>query len=197
MAVSNHPIASLITRLRQWQRHEKGVAAVEFALILPFMVVLLFGSIEVTQAISASRKLIMSTRTAGDLSSQVTTLDDTDYASIYSAVAAVYAPFDPTKGTMVVSGITVSTTGIATVSWSASAYRNPRACSSTVTLPANLMPTLGTTAFIVWAEGTFNYTPTLGYVISGSLALTEQLFMRPRVGSVVTYSGSTACQKVL
>ena len=38
---------------------------------------------------------------------------------------------------------------------------------------------------LIWAEVQYAYTPTIGYVITGTLQLKDQMFMGPRVSSSV------------
>ncbi len=189
------PVAS---SLRRFRKAQDGLSAVEFAMVLPILILLFFGTVELTQAVSANRRLIMGTRAGADLTSQSSSLADADFTDVYAAVTDVLSPYSLTAGTMIVSGISIDTKGVATVSWSKSAYATPRACGSAVTLPSGIKPALGATGFVVLSEGTLTYTPTVGYVLAkGGIGLSQQLYMRPRVGSLVTYSGSNPCQKVL
>jgi Flp pilus assembly protein TadG len=50
-------IARLATMLRRLRRREDGVSAVEFALILPVMLILFFGCVEVGDALTIDRKV--------------------------------------------------------------------------------------------------------------------------------------------
>ena len=47
-----------------------------------------------------------------------------------------------------------------------------------MTLPAALnVPSTS----LVWGEATYNYQPSIGYVVTGPMSLTDQIFMRPRL----------------
>ena len=61
-----------------------------------------------------------------------------------------------------------------------------RAVGSTVTLNVTLN-TANTT--LIWAEAQYAYTPTIGYVITGTMTLKDQIFMRPRLSDYVTRDG--------
>jgi hypothetical protein len=39
---------------------------------------------------------------------------------------------------------------------------------------------------LVWGETTYSYTPSIGYVVTGTMTLTDQIFMRPRLSETVT-----------
>jgi hypothetical protein len=37
----------------------------------------------------------------------------------------------------------------------------------------------------VWSEVSYNYTPVVGYTITGSISLTDRMFMSPRISPPV------------
>jgi hypothetical protein len=38
---------------------------------------------------------------------------------------------------------------------------------------------------LIWSEVQYNYTPVIGYVITGSMNLKDQIYMRPRLSDTV------------
>src|SRR5487761_1233206 len=75
---------------------KRGVAAVEFALILPLMLFIYLGASEVTQGLMASRKATLVARTLADLVSQQQSgvnLADTDLQEVFGAAATIMSPF--------------------------------------------------------------------------------------------------------
>ena len=60
-------MGSIERRLRRLIGDERGVSAVEFALLLPLMLTLYLGAVEVSQGIGADRKVTLTARTIGDL----------------------------------------------------------------------------------------------------------------------------------
>ena len=66
MTASSAPLFRL-ARARRLLRNERGIAAVEFALILPIMLVLWLGGVEVTGALSVDRRLNNLASSIGDL----------------------------------------------------------------------------------------------------------------------------------
>ena len=48
----------------------RGMAATEFAMIVPMMLVMLFGTIEVSSGVAVNRKVTLVARTLSDLTSQ-------------------------------------------------------------------------------------------------------------------------------
>ena len=74
-------------------------------------------------------------------------------------------------------------TASATVEWSKTLNGTARAAKgSTVTLPAAL--NIANTS-LIWSEVAYAYKPTIGYVITGTLTLKDQIYMRPRLSDTV------------
>jgi Flp pilus assembly protein TadG len=169
-------------RLRGLAGDQRGVSAVEFALMLPLMVALYLGVVEISQGIAAQRKMTMTTRTVADLVSQTTNVANTYMTNALNAATAVMAPFPDSKLKITVSSIKIAD-GKATVAWSDTKNGTARAIGSTVTLPAALVADNGS---LIWSEVEYDYTPTIGYVISGTLTLKDNLYMRPRQSTCVT-----------
>ena len=56
----------------------RGIAATEFAVIVPVMLVMFFGTVEFSSGVAVNRKVTLMARTLSDLTSQSTTVNDTD-----------------------------------------------------------------------------------------------------------------------
>jgi Flp pilus assembly protein TadG len=131
------PAGSMAISLRQIAaaaRTSGGNAAVEFALILPLMLTLYFGSVEITQGIRASRKVDLVASALANLASEQLTcasnaatvpcLADADMTGsngIFTAASAIISPYSTTNLKMTVSQVTISTVNgslQAKVNWS-------------------------------------------------------------------------------
>lgn len=161
---------------------ERGVSAVEFAMLLPLMLSLYLGSVEVSQGIGADRKVTLTARTICDLVSQVSSIGNGDMTNALNASSAVMAPFPTSNLQVTVSSVKIDAAGKATVDWSDSFNGTARTTGSTVTLPAAL--NVANTS-LIWSEVQYTYKPVIGYVMTGTLTLKEQMYMRPRVSDTV------------
>jgi Flp pilus assembly protein TadG len=82
-------------------RGRAGMAAVEFAMILPLMLALYFGCVVLSQGLEVGRKTQALSRTLADLPAQTLpatnqtnpTLADTDFVNFFSSWSAVLYPF--------------------------------------------------------------------------------------------------------
>ena len=168
-------------------RDQRGVSAVEFAMIAPLMLTMYFGSIEVSQGISIDRKLTLSARTVTDLASQVTNINNADMTNLLKATSAVISPYPADKLAVTVSLVKVDANSKATIEWSDTLNGTARAKGSAVTLPSAL---LVANSSLVWGEVSYSYKPVIGYMITGTLTLKDQLYMRPRLSDSITRSAT-------
>src|SRR5215470_7329433 len=84
----------LIQRLVSFVRDRRGISAVEFAMLLPLMVTMYLGVVEVSQGVAIDRKVTLTTRTMADLASRVSSINNSDMSNLLNASAAVMAPYD-------------------------------------------------------------------------------------------------------
>jgi Flp pilus assembly protein TadG len=104
------------------RQDERGVAAVEFAIILPVMLTLYLGVVELSKAYMASQRTTLVARTIADLVAQQAqqpqspcaqvsggvNIPDTCMSNIFGASSAIMAPYATTKLTMTVSQVVVT-----------------------------------------------------------------------------------------
>jgi Flp pilus assembly protein TadG len=173
----------LVRRLGDFTNDKRGVSAVEFAMLLPLMLTLYLGGVEVSQGISIDRKVTLTARTVADLVAQVATIDNNGVNAALGASAAILAPYPDSNASIAVSVVNIDSNGNVKVAWTAS--KNPNACqmSPTVDVPTALK-TPNTS--LVLGKACYNYQPTIGYAVTGSMKLIDQLFMRPRLSETVT-----------
>jgi len=184
-------IARARRRVAQFVRDRRGVSAVEFAMLLPLMVALYLGGVEISTGIAIDRKVTLVARTLADLVSQASSVNTTDVTNILAASASVVAPYDDSKLKITVTSVKVDSQGNASVAWSDTKNGSARAVGSTVTLPSALnVPSTS----LIWAETQYAYTPSVGFMITGTRNLTDQIYMRPRLSDCVLRAGVvTSC----
>jgi Flp pilus assembly protein TadG len=169
-------------QLVTFAKDKRGVSAVEFAILLPLMLTLFFGSVELSQGIAADRKVTMTARTVADLVSQTTSVNNADVTNSFNAATAVMSPYPSSPLKVTVSSVVIDDKGKATVAWSDTYQGTARAKGSTITVPAALnIPS----SSLILGEVQYDYKPTMGYVVTGTLALKDQIYMRPRLSESV------------
>lgn len=180
-------LAILRSRLRRFTHDASGVSAVEFSLMIPFILAMYFGGVEVTNLVAADRKNAQATRTLADLVSQMSTCQTntapTNVSDVFRAARAVITPFPDTNLSSVVSCLSISTTGTAKVMWSNSYQATARTVGSTFTAPTGLADSTQTTYWVL-GESNYNYIPVVGYMLTGgTYVVSNTSYMRSRGNS--------------
>jgi Flp pilus assembly protein TadG len=175
---------------RRFFADQRGTSAIEFAVLLPLMLVMYFGSIQITDAISADRQVTQVASTVAEITSQYTQVAPTDVSNILSAASAVLSPFSLANATVTLTSVTIDNSGNATVAWSSCVNGTARSGNVTNLIPAGL---LVPNTSVIWGEATYNYKPAIGWVIAGTLQMYDQIFLRPRQSTSVTLNGTTTC----
>lgn len=95
----------------RWHTAQSGLAVIEFAMVLPLMLVLMFGLIDFGRMILTRQVLINVSREAANLTSRGTTMDDA-----ITAVKTSAQPLDiPAHGYVILTEIVRDTNGNATI----------------------------------------------------------------------------------
>jgi Flp pilus assembly protein TadG len=160
----------------------RGLAAVEFAMLLPMMMTLYLGSVEVTTAVAIQRKVTLTARALADLSSQFTSIASADMTNILNASSDIIAPYATANLASVVSELSINAQGQATVVWSDTLNGTARTVGTTVSIPTNLAVA---NTYLILGEAQYSYNPTYGYVVTGTMTLKDQIYMRPRQSTSV------------
>jgi Flp pilus assembly protein TadG len=193
-------------RVRGLLQDRSGLAAVEFAMVFPMMVVMFFGVVEISSAISVDRKATLVARTLSDLTSQMTSVANADILSFGEAAKAIMTPYPGSPLKSSVSEVYIdSATGVARVQWSKGLEINasgnvsitatdPHSKGEIVTLPAALVAAKG--SYVIWSEVSYKYTPAVGYVLAKTgITFKDAAYTRPRTALCVIYptGGPTGC----
>lgn len=161
----------------------RGVSAVEFALILPVMLLLYFGGVEIEQGVSLDRMVTLTAGTVTNLVAQYTTISQsTQMPDILNASVQVLAPNSSANATVVVSAIAIDNNGRATVTWSQSLNGTARTVGQVVSVPA-VLDTPNTT--IIFGETTYAYTPVFDFIHAGTIKLYSCDYMFPRASTTI------------
>jgi Flp pilus assembly protein TadG len=178
---------TVFSRLARFVRDCTGVSAVEFAMLAPVMMTLFLGSVETSQGIAVKRKVSLTAHTLADLATQYTDITNADMSNILNAASAVMAPYPAANLQAVVSELSVDAQGQASVVWSDTLNGSALTVGDVVAIPASLaVPN----SYLVLAQVQYNYNPTYGYAITGTLTLSDQIFMDPRQSSSIARTAS-------
>ena len=211
IALARHDLSARLSRFRRrLARDERGVAAVEFAMLLPLMLTLYLGCAEISQGVGASRGVALASRTLSDLAAQQasgTALTDAQLTDLWAAAQAVMAPYQTTTLKMTLSSVEFVPNGAtfnATTKWSVSNNGSLlRPCQVLASAANSAAPTRTTMPAGLYAAGTvlvadvsYTYTQGFSHVLFGwanssILNMGRTSYMRPRVQYAVSYTAGT------
>jgi Flp pilus assembly protein TadG len=108
--------------------------------------------------------------------------------NILNASTAIMAPYPTTTLKITVSCINIDSNKVAKVKWSETRNGTKLAVNSTVSIPSDLVVK---NSQLLYSQVSYSYTPTVGYILTGPLNLSDKMYMSPRI-SAPTY-GTTSC----
>jgi Flp pilus assembly protein TadG len=177
-------------------RDQRGVAAVEFALLAPLMVMVYFGVAELTDGLMTSRKVSHVASAIGDLTAQSSSTTPAQLTDIFNVGQQLMQPSVTTSGTfkLRLTSVTVDSSNVPRVDWSqASSGDTALAKGAAVTLPlaAKAAPTDPDTPFItkgqsvVMAEAHYTFASPVARYLPQTSDLHDTLYLMPRSGVAI------------
>lgn len=191
-------LARLIQRLRSDHR---GVAAVEFAMIVPIMFLLFVGSIEFSQALTVDRRVTQAASSSADLIARApsTGLTTSDIDGLLKIVNQLMEPYDLAPLTIEINHVKRKATGNYVSSWSRKyvngVYSNPTGlCTAFTSMPSGTALIASDNAEgLVVATAQYNYSPLIfHYFITSAFVMQETFYLKPRNARCISRDG-TSC----
>lgn len=181
-------IAALSSRVRDLFSDVRAVAATEFAIVTPFMLVLYVGGVELGNGLAMNVKVSATAHSVADMVSQNTAITATQMDGILAAATAIMAPYPVRNGstslmTITVSEVSTDSSGNATVQWSKStSSTGARTQGQQMTLSSFTAPggTSNANISLILSEVSYDYAPNLGFTIAGTVKLTDSYYLFPR-----------------
>ena len=173
----------LTVRVRSFCDNARGVAALEFAMLVPILVAAFLGCFEFSQAITVNRRVTNVASEAGDLVAQTASLVTSDMNDIMNITTTILKPYDPTKIKVAITSVTANaTSGAVTVDWSVPFQGGPTYTAGQPYpggIPAGLI-TNGQSLII--AETSYLFKPAYGQYLTGGITLGDKFYLSPRKG---------------
>lgn len=185
-SIFGHIAAKARARVRRLARDVRGVSAVEFALILPVMIVMYIGAVEFSHALTVDRRVTAVASAAADLTAQTEQVTAADMQDIFTASTAIMSPYSSTPISIVVTSVVADANNDTTVAWSCAHNGTPRAEDSEYTLPDGLTQPFSS---VIVAEVSYSFDPPIGQYMTGGINMTETFYLRPRRSLTVEMQG--------
>ena len=185
-------------RRARWFRDERGVSALEFALIMPIIVVLIFGMANVSQALMAQRRVNHIASAMGDLTAQSQTMADPDFTDIFSVAGFMMKPLDQSTLSIRITSVIVDVNNVPRVDWSVvgpSLTTGLAHGAQVNTLPAGLVSNTGDS--VIMAETSYTFVAPVQALMPSGINFNEVYYCRPRKSSCVLYGAEASCPTTL
>ncbi|WP_199198226.1 TadE/TadG family type IV pilus assembly protein [Bradyrhizobium sp. MOS002] len=186
---------------RDFVADRRALAATEFAVIVPLMLVMFFGTVEFSSAVAVNRKVTMIARTLSDLTSQSTGVNGPAMQDTFTASISMIMPYDATLVNGTVAQIYIDSSKVAKIKWSKSATIANGATQAAVTdAPPSLAPDTTVTSmipsplliastYLIFSQASYVYTPSVKFVLKSGVTLSDVSYTRPRQVTCVPYDG--------
>ena len=162
--------------LRVFRAAQRGVSAVEFALIAPVMVLIYFACIELSFMMTLDRKVTSSAAAMGDLVARASSVNNDELADVFEATRMIFQPNPIGDARLRVSSL-YDDDGTIKVAWSDAQNLTAYTEDSTIAVPDDLVPEGGS---VIYAEVEYDYQSQLGYFFTTSKTLSDSFYLRPR-----------------
>lgn len=169
---------------------QRGVSAMEFAFILPVLVLMAVGTADFGRLLLLTHKLQNGAFILADLSGRDQTLNAAQLDNIFLALEDLVEPFEfGAGGTAVISSVSGEAGGSSTVNWQRFGAGTLEIASAVgvedgyATLPGSFSLVEGET--IIVAEIAFNYVPMFGIGTSAH-TIRKTAYIKPRLGTLET-----------
>ncbi|ODT07364.1 MAG: hypothetical protein ABS58_07440 [Mesorhizobium sp. SCN 65-20] len=180
--------------LRGLAHDRRGVAAVEFAFVLPLLLALYFVTMEVSQAIETSKKVSRVGSMVGDLVTQQQTTTLAEIDAIMQIGEATLQPYNRSVGTIVVTAIEITdeATPNVRVAWSRKLDNGSTGPAAAIGSPTTVPDALNARgSFLIRVESQLDYKPVITWAAEAKpvlglaaafddIQMGETYYLRPR-----------------
>ncbi|MDQ8027186.1 MAG: pilus assembly protein [Brevundimonas sp.] len=165
-----------LSLIRRLSGDDRGVSAVEFALLAPVIIAFYMGLAEFCQGYMAQKRMGHVSAMVADLVAQEEVVTPAALSDIFSIGDLIMKPFPTTTLKQRVSSVTRTGNQIR-VDWSRGDGMTARGKNELVTLPADL---LADGQSVVMSEVTYDYDSPADYLMPGLTRFSHTYYLRPR-----------------
>jgi hypothetical protein len=189
----------------------RAIAATEFAVIVPLMLVLFFGTVTFSSAVAIDRKITIFARAVSDITSQAPATSpkyavatDTSLQNAFTSGLMILRPYlqnSAPSASATVSEIYVDSTGVARIVWSRAATLAPGATQATLVAsgrnPSDVVTTivpptlLQKQTYLIFSEIKYLFTPAVNFanlMANTGVTLSDFAYSAPRQATCVVYN---------
>lgn len=179
---------SCFGRLERFLEDRRGVSAIEFAFIVPILITMYIGVVELSNELTVMRRATTVASTAADLIAQEKTTSNSGLSDAVAAATSILSPYSTTPLKMVLSSVVADQNNNPKVDWSCGSNgARAHGAGSSFTLPTGLTEA---NSSVIVAEVSYTFTPLLSsqFFNPGSFTIQRTFYSRPRKSLTVIKS---------
>ena len=181
-------------RSRNVKADRSGAALVEFAIILPVLLLLFLGTFEATRVVRVMMKVSNAAQTyanmiAAPLSASLSVSNLSDFCS---GAGLVMTPFSSSPFSAAAAGLSSADGATWTQVWHDTTHCGTGVSSISGTSLASGITPRSTGDAVIVVKAQYSYSSPVVYVLPGSQTLNSTAFARPRSNASVSCSSCTA-----
>lgn len=177
-----HTVARTV---RHFGRDQRGVGAIEFALLFPILLFAYLSALEMTLAFSVQKRATSAASTVADLVSQKDDVSKSYLTSMVDVSKSLFVPYGTTGMVLTVTGIKIDSSSKASVlwSWKSDSGTPPYAAGSSVAVDSAMR---NADTFLIHSEISIphelvTYVPTFSSSGATTITISRDYYFRQRV----------------
>ncbi|MDQ0318554.1 Flp pilus assembly protein TadG [Pararhizobium capsulatum DSM 1112] len=166
----------------------QGIGSVEFAIIIPLLLMGYLGAFEISVGVGVSRKVAHASSTVADLLTQKKEVSISTLDGMKEVVRAAMAPYSVDNYSLKITGIKVSAAGKGTVVWSRDeAGKAPYKAGTTADIPSelSLVDTFVVRSELLVRHNLMLMSPTLSKS-THEIPISKTYYYQQRLGEQIT-----------
>ena len=182
---TRNSLAAIVRKTASFARNADGTVAVEFSFILPIMVAVWLGGVELTHALSVDRKVVNMTAAVVDIAARSKKITESQVQALFNLTDAAMYPESDDNTTIIITAVNFDADGLATVGWSrahgTTAYTTGLPMDNTAVPAVYHVPNTQ----IIMSEVHHPHLPKIGYRLTETIDFDEKMFFTPRLSTYV------------
>jgi Flp pilus assembly protein TadG len=179
----------MLKSIAKFRRDRRGVAALEFAMIVPIMLILFFGSVELSELMAVNKRTETVAASLADVVARDTVVVNSEITDFWKAADTLIFPNSKVPLKMRVTSLEFTTAGKARVLWSDGSGLTGHGVGSELTLGSKIDGICGGPS-VIYVETEYDYVPLIGVFLKVNYDLDHQQFACPRVVDFVARAAS-------
>jgi len=186
----------MLKAFKHYWTSNRGLAAVEFAFVLPIILSMFLALVELSQALGVRADVINMASTGGDLIAQKATATGADLDGAFSALNAMLFPHATDEAVVTITSVIDGGLGKSpVVAWSCSmGGKNPATPMTKGSAPSPAIPAglivAGNGGSVIWSRVAYRYNSFLSYFLAPWTNWTNDFYLKPRRVLQIPYSAN-------